>query len=214
MRSCIIPHVIFHHGSLNSPSVLLYAFTFGYTVSNSEFSTYTGSLSLFPHAQVRVTRCCQLHHVARALAFSSRVRRKTSMLCGHDSPQAEHEDAVLLLVINYLVVDDGRTFFCGDINECLCIGGSSSGKLSALICPEPLSRDQPQRPGLSERIFDVSSGREHALLLISKGRVFSAASSSDSFPSRGQLGIPGHLKAFFQSSSHTGKIWNMQLAAY
>lgn len=71
-----------------------------------------------------------------------------------------------------------------------------------------------QRPGLGERIFDVSSGREHALLLISKGRVFSAASSSDSFPSRGQLGIPGHLEAFFQSSSHMGKIWNMQLVAY
>ncbi|KAK8222116.1 hypothetical protein M8818_000286 [Zalaria obscura] len=51
------------------------------------------------------------------------------------------------------------------------------------ISPDDLSR--------SEKISSIASGLEHALLLTSKGRVFSAASASDSFPSRGQLGIPG-----------------------
>lgn len=49
----------------------------------------------------------------------------------------------------------------------------------------------PKDLGWNEKIVDVSSGLEHALLLTSKGRVFSAVSSSESFPSKGQLGIPG-----------------------
>ena len=49
------------------------------------------------------------------------------------------------------------------------------------------------RPKLSsgERIASISSGLEHLLLLTSSGRVFSAAASSTSYPSRGQMGIPG-----------------------
>ncbi|RMZ89934.1 hypothetical protein DV736_g2837, partial [Chaetothyriales sp. CBS 134916] len=48
-------------------------------------------------------------------------------------------------------------------------------------------------PNLSygERVTAVSSGLEHALLLTSSGRVFSAASASTTFPIRGQLGISG-----------------------
>ncbi|KAL1884122.1 hypothetical protein VTK73DRAFT_6791 [Phialemonium thermophilum] len=42
-----------------------------------------------------------------------------------------------------------------------------------------------------EKIVDISSGLEHCLMLTSKGRVFSAASSTEDFPSKGQLGIPG-----------------------
>ncbi|PNY29807.1 Protein FMP25, mitochondrial [Tolypocladium capitatum] len=42
-----------------------------------------------------------------------------------------------------------------------------------------------------EKVTDISSGLEHCLLLSSKGRVFSAASSVTSFPSKGQMGIPG-----------------------
>ncbi|KAF4979517.1 hypothetical protein FZEAL_4285 [Fusarium zealandicum] len=47
--------------------------------------------------------------------------------------------------------------------------------------------------GLSygETVTDISSGQEHCLLLTSKGRLFSAASSALEFPSRGQMGIPG-----------------------
>ncbi|KAI9743365.1 MAG: hypothetical protein M1818_003211 [Claussenomyces sp. TS43310] len=45
--------------------------------------------------------------------------------------------------------------------------------------------------GWGERISDVSSGLEHCLLLTNSGRLFSAASSSEDFPSKGQLGIPG-----------------------
>ncbi|MBE3046252.1 hypothetical protein IMZ48_27690 [Candidatus Bathyarchaeota archaeon] len=41
-----------------------------------------------------------------------------------------------------------------------------------------------------EKIVDISSGLEHCLMLTSKGRVFSAATSTIEFPSRGQLGVP------------------------
>ncbi|KAK4131093.1 RCC1/BLIP-II [Trichocladium antarcticum] len=50
---------------------------------------------------------------------------------------------------------------------------------------------KPENLGWGERVVDVRSGLEHCLLLTSKGRVFSAAASSEEFPSRGQLGIPG-----------------------
>ncbi|KAK0611523.1 regulator of chromosome condensation 1/beta-lactamase-inhibitor protein II [Immersiella caudata] len=58
---------------------------------------------------------------------------------------------------------------------------------SASISYRPLT---PQL-GWGEKVVDIKSGLEHCLLLTSKGRVFSAASSTESFPSRGQLGIPG-----------------------
>lgn len=50
---------------------------------------------------------------------------------------------------------------------------------------------KPANLGWGEKIIDVQSGLEHALLLTSSGRVFSAASSSASYPSKGQLGVPG-----------------------
>lgn len=42
-----------------------------------------------------------------------------------------------------------------------------------------------------ELVSDISSGLEHALLLTNKGRLFSAASGTEDFPSKGQMGIPG-----------------------
>ena len=42
-----------------------------------------------------------------------------------------------------------------------------------------------------EKISSIRSGLEHVLILTSAGRLFSAASSSEEFPSRGELGIPG-----------------------
>jgi len=42
-----------------------------------------------------------------------------------------------------------------------------------------------------EKISDIASGLEHCLLLTSKGRLFSAASGTEDFPTKGQLGIPG-----------------------
>lgn len=44
---------------------------------------------------------------------------------------------------------------------------------------------------LGEKVTALSGGLEHVLLLTNYGRVFSAASSTESYPSRGQLGIPG-----------------------
>lgn len=49
----------------------------------------------------------------------------------------------------------------------------------------------PTGLGRGEKVTDISSGLEHCLMLTSKGRVFSAASSVSSFPSKGQMGIPG-----------------------
>ncbi|KAK5126307.1 hypothetical protein LTR85_010543 [Meristemomyces frigidus] len=51
------------------------------------------------------------------------------------------------------------------------------------IAPKDLPR--------SEKVTEIAGGLEHALLLTSKGRLFSTASASDSFPNRGQLGVPG-----------------------
>ncbi|KAK3305806.1 regulator of chromosome condensation 1/beta-lactamase-inhibitor protein II [Chaetomium strumarium] len=50
---------------------------------------------------------------------------------------------------------------------------------------------KPENLRWGEKVVDVKSGLEHCLLLTSKGRVFSAASSCEDFPSKGQLGIPG-----------------------
>lgn len=50
---------------------------------------------------------------------------------------------------------------------------------------------QPKDMSWGEKVSSISSGLEHLLLLTSSGRVFSAASSSEAFPSRGEMGIPG-----------------------
>lgn len=49
----------------------------------------------------------------------------------------------------------------------------------------------PKNLKSGEKITSLSSGLEHALLLTSTGRLFSTASSSETFPARGELGIPG-----------------------
>lgn len=49
----------------------------------------------------------------------------------------------------------------------------------------------PTDMSYSERVSSIDSGLEHALLLTSKGRLFSMASATDSYPTRGQLGVPG-----------------------
>ena len=50
---------------------------------------------------------------------------------------------------------------------------------------------QPKDMVWGEKVSAISSGIEHALLLTNNGRVFSAASSSEGFPSRGEMGVPG-----------------------
>ncbi|OTA92479.1 hypothetical protein M434DRAFT_396447 [Hypoxylon sp. CO27-5] len=70
---------------------------------------------------------------------------------------------------------------------------SSSSWFSFWSSPETVNYRllKPKNLGWGESIVDIASGLEHALLLTSKGRVFSAASSTSDFPSKGQLGIPG-----------------------
>ncbi|KAF2252689.1 mitochondrial protein-like protein Fmp25 [Trematosphaeria pertusa] len=48
----------------------------------------------------------------------------------------------------------------------------------------------PENLGWNERVTSISSGLEHALMLTSSGRLFSFASGTENFPSKGQLGIP------------------------
>ena len=50
---------------------------------------------------------------------------------------------------------------------------------------------KPTDLGWGESVSAVASGLEHLLLLTSKGRLFSAVSSSEAFPSRGEMGVPG-----------------------
>lgn len=45
--------------------------------------------------------------------------------------------------------------------------------------------------GMTEKVIAVSGGQDHALLLTNSGRVFSVASSTENYPSFGQLGVPG-----------------------
>lgn len=52
-------------------------------------------------------------------------------------------------------------------------------------------RLKPKNLASSEKVTAISGGLEHVLLLTSAGRVFSAASSTEDFPARGQLGVPG-----------------------
>jgi alpha-tubulin suppressor-like RCC1 family protein len=50
---------------------------------------------------------------------------------------------------------------------------------------------EPKALGSREKVTAISGGLEHALLLTNSGRVFSVASGTEDFPSRGQLGVPG-----------------------
>lgn len=49
----------------------------------------------------------------------------------------------------------------------------------------------PGNMAWGEKVTNISSGLEHCLILTSKGRLFSAASGSEDFPAKGQMGIPG-----------------------
>ncbi|KAL8644037.1 MAG: hypothetical protein Q9226_007971, partial [Calogaya cf. arnoldii] len=52
-------------------------------------------------------------------------------------------------------------------------------------------RLQPKNLAWNEKVKSIASGSEHLLILTSAGRLFTAASSSEEFPARGQMGIPG-----------------------
>jgi len=63
-------------------------------------------------------------------------------------------------------------------------GMSSSASISYRLL-------KPPGLGSREKVSSISGGLEHVLLLTSSGRLYSAASGSEDFPQRGQLGIPG-----------------------
>ncbi|EKG12449.1 Regulator of chromosome condensation RCC1 [Macrophomina phaseolina MS6] len=70
---------------------------------------------------------------------------------------------------------------------------SESSWVPFLSSTAPISyrRLEPKNLASGEKITSVAGGLEHVLLLTSKGRVFSSASSALDYPSKGQLGIPG-----------------------
>ncbi|KAF3348799.1 hypothetical protein VD0002_g3455 [Verticillium dahliae] len=65
----------------------------------------------------------------------------------------------------------------------------SSG--ASVLEPSTIRTLTPSGLSRGEKVVDISSGLQHALLLTSKGRVFSVASSLSGFPSVGQMGVPG-----------------------
>ena len=109
----------------------------------------------------------------------------------------------------------GKDLVSVQISQDRVIGLSSSGKVYSLPVaktdqlagPKPRKNSwapfansrspisyrciQPPLSSWFEQVIAISSGLEHLLLLTSSGRVFSSASSSTEFPSRGQMGIPG-----------------------
>ncbi|KAI1822189.1 RCC1/BLIP-II [Xylaria intraflava] len=72
-------------------------------------------------------------------------------------------------------------------------GKSNSSSWSFWSSPSDINYRnlQPNGLGWGERVTNIAGGLEHILLLTSQGRVFSAASSTSDFPSKGQLGVPG-----------------------
>ncbi|KIX10264.1 uncharacterized protein Z518_01345 [Rhinocladiella mackenziei CBS 650.93] len=50
---------------------------------------------------------------------------------------------------------------------------------------------QPKNLGMFEKVTAISGGLEHVVLLTNAGRAYTAASGTEDFPSRGQLGVPG-----------------------
>ncbi|KAI1332480.1 RCC1/BLIP-II [Xylariaceae sp. FL0255] len=75
------------------------------------------------------------------------------------------------------------------------VGGKQNSQSSWSFWSSPSSvayrQLKPNGLGWGEHVTDIAGGLEHVLLLTSSGRVFSAASSTSDFPSKGQLGIPG-----------------------
>ncbi|KAI0196425.1 RCC1/BLIP-II [Astrocystis sublimbata] len=63
-------------------------------------------------------------------------------------------------------------------------GGGGGGNIS-------YRQLKPKGLGWGESVVNIAGGLEHVLLLTSSGRVFSAASSTTGYPSKGQLGVPG-----------------------
>ena len=94
------------------------------------------------------------------------------------------------------LASDGSVYSIPVASSDQALGDKPAGPSSGLWSSGPASTTsyrslKPEGLGWGEKVIDVKSGLEHCLLLTSKGRVFSAASSAEEFPSRGQLGIPG-----------------------
>lgn len=109
----------------------------------------------------------------------------------------------------------GKDLVSMDISRDRILGLSSSGKVYSIPVSEASQQSgnkpseaswipfwsgkaqisyrilSPENLSWNERVTAIASGEDHALLLTSKGRLFSAASASESYPTRGQLGIPG-----------------------
>ncbi|KAL8872623.1 MAG: hypothetical protein Q9174_001778 [Haloplaca sp. 1 TL-2023] len=123
-------------------------------------------------------------------AFSKDIREPTATLTGKNLKSlAISQDRIIALG------SDGKVYSVSADKESQEKGQkvSESSWIPFLSFSSNISyrRIRPQNMGWSEKVTSISSGSEHLLILTSAGRLFTAAASSEAFPSRGQLGIPG-----------------------
>ncbi|KAL8858423.1 MAG: hypothetical protein Q9178_005104 [Gyalolechia marmorata] len=124
------------------------------------------------------------------IGFSTDIRQPTATLKGKNLKSlAISRDRVLALG------SDGTVYSVPGAKEDQENGNkiSESSWIPFLSYRSPISyrRLQPKNLGWNEKVTSIASGAEHLLILTSAGRLFTAASSSEEFPARGQMGIPG-----------------------
>lgn len=124
------------------------------------------------------------------VAFSKTTTRPVATLTGKDIVK------VAISADRVLALSSGGSVYSLPVSQADQQGGVRQRESSWIpfwSAPSAISYRtlQPANLGWNERVVDISSGLEHCLLLTSKGRVYSAASSTTSFPARSQLGIPG-----------------------
>ncbi|KHO01011.1 rRNA processing protein [Metarhizium album ARSEF 1941] len=127
------------------------------------------------------------------LGFSGSDPRPVTTLTGKDLAKIQvSNDRIIALSRNGDVysIPSSRDDLEGGVKE---TRQKSSWSLWSSAGKEAVNFRNLTPSGLSwgERITDISSGLEHCIMLTSKGRVFTAASSAIAYPSKGQLGIAG-----------------------
>jgi alpha-tubulin suppressor-like RCC1 family protein len=101
-----------------------------------------------------------------------------------------------------VVLSDDRIIALGDNGSVYSIPSSKKEQDAAPKLKEPgwfwsstttigCRSVTPKNLAVGEKVVSIAGGLEHILMLTSKGRVYSAASSTKDFPRHGQLGVPG-----------------------
>lgn len=129
-----------------------------------------------------------------AMEFGAAVTEKGDLVQWGTGYSAEDPRPAVTLSgkdITKLAISRDRILALSSSGSVYSIPVASSDQRLSATTPLNYRTLEPKDLGWREKVIDVRSGLEHALLLTSKGRVFSAASSSEDYPSKGQLGVPG-----------------------